>query len=99
LNALKIASNKHKSFIIVDDIISTGNTLLGAAEYLKSLGVNKINYFAIHDTRRKPLKRKLNVFCSNSLVGKYANTKLMLDISPVIYSVLKKELSSKAKPI
>jgi ribose-phosphate pyrophosphokinase len=59
--------NKGAQFVIVDDIVSTGDTLAKAARVLRSQGVRKVSYVALHDTRRKNGNRQICVHCSNSL--------------------------------
>ncbi|MGA2417790.1 MAG: phosphoribosyltransferase family protein [Candidatus Staskawiczbacteria bacterium] len=66
-NLKKILQNKDRLFIVADDIVSTGNTLVKAGLYLRKQGVKKVRYFAIHNTSKAPTK--INVYSSNSLDG------------------------------
>lgn len=77
-----------KTLVLIDDIISTGNTLCKAADYLKSLGVQKIKFIVIHNTNKY---KKTNIICSNSLIGKQNNK--IFDITNNI-SVAIKDMSA-----
>lgn len=86
-----IALANTKTFVLVDDIISTGNTLFKAADYLKSLGVKKIKFIVIHNTNKD---KKMNIICSNSLIGKQ-NHKIF-DITDNIATAIKYRLAARA---
>ncbi len=65
-----IRENKKNRFVVVDDIVSTGETLNQATKILRSSGVEAKNIFcvAVHDTRRGKTSSNRKVFCSNSLL-------------------------------
>lgn len=64
-----ILKNKDSRFVIIDDIVSTGETFKQSTIFLRSLGIRakNISFIAVHDTRRKKINEKVKVFCSNSL--------------------------------
>lgn len=65
----KILKNKNKRFVILDDIVSTGNTLVKTAAYLRSRGVEDVACVTIHNTCPDAVQRDIKVHSSNSLVG------------------------------
>lgn len=83
LEKKKIVNNKNCSFVVLDDIISTGNTLKKATAVLRTYGAKKISFLVIHDTRRKNFD--LPVLCTNSLSTAH-NT---FDITPSILKSLR----------
>ncbi len=85
-----VAMRKGGTFILIDDIVSTGTTLVDAASHLKNLGVKKIKYIAVHNTCRDPQAMKVTVLCSNSLLGLPSKRIKTFDISESIASALKK---------
>lgn len=83
--------NPDSKCIIVDDIISTGDTNLNIVNHLKNLGVKQIYILCGHFEKNKHNKRLLNnnsitkIFSTNSLT-KRANKKLKLfDVKEIIY--------------
>lgn len=80
-----------KTFVLVDDIISTGNTLFKAADYLKLLGVKNIKFLVVHNTNKNT---KTNIICSNSLIGKQ-NHKIF-DITNNIATAIKDRMAARA---
>jgi phosphoribosylpyrophosphate synthetase len=82
-----VLENKNERFIIVDDIVSTGETLSQATKILQGLGVKakNISYAAVHDTRRGSVSQKIKVFCSNSLLVDHYD----FDITDALYDALK----------
>jgi ribose-phosphate pyrophosphokinase len=86
-----IKLNNAKTFVLVDDIISTGNTLFKAADYLKYLGVKNIKFVVAHNTSKD---KKENIFCSNSLVNKQRGE--IFDITNNIFTAVKDELAARA---
>ncbi len=69
----KIREHKNDHFIILDDIIGTGDTLKKATSLLRSQGAKHFSYVVIHDTRRKNSQSSLRVHCSNSLMAAKAH--------------------------
>lgn len=65
----KIAANDDKTFVIIDDMVSTGGTLVRASALLRSYGVKKIFCVVTHDTSKGVRKKRIDVRCSNSLVN------------------------------
>ncbi len=68
---------KGRDVVIVDDIISTGGTIIGAAGVLRSMGAASINVVATHcimigDAEVKLTKAVDKLYCSNSILGKYS---------------------------
>lgn len=81
----------NKNFIIVDDIISTGDTIVNIVNYLSSLNVKNIYIFCGHFEKNKYNKRLFKmdnikkIFSTNSL-SKRQNTKLKLyDVKEIFY--------------
>jgi len=76
---------KEKNVVIVDDIISTGHTILETAKILRKLGAKKINCICIHgifanDALNKLKKAKINIISTNTIPNKAAK----IDVSGVI---------------
>jgi ribose-phosphate pyrophosphokinase len=68
---------KGKNIVLVDDMISTGNTLIKTIKALKKLGVTKVTCIATHgifveNALERLLKTGAKVVTSNSLPGKVA---------------------------
>lgn len=68
---------KGKNIVLIDDMISTGNTLIKTINALKKLGVTKVTCIATHgifteNALEKLLKTGAKVITSNSLPGKVA---------------------------
>jgi ribose-phosphate pyrophosphokinase len=80
-----ISLSKSKTFVLIDDIISTGKTLFKAADYLKSLGVKKVKFVVIHNTNKD--RKNYDIICSNSLIGKQNNK--TFDITNSIATAIK----------
>jgi len=81
---------KGKNVVIVDDIISTGNTIQETAKILKRLGAGKIYCICVHgifaDNALSKLKRaKISVVSTNTIPSKVAK----IDVSGVIAGNLK----------
>ena len=81
---------KNKNVVIVDDIISTGHTILETAKILRKLGARKIYCICVHgifvdDTLSKLKKAKINAVSTNTIPNKVAK----IDISGVIAESLK----------
>lgn len=79
-----------KNVIIIDDIISTGKTIMGAIKLAKSKGARKVIVIGVHgilsgDADKKILK-EAELVTSNSIPNKYAK----IDVSPIIAEALKK---------
>ena len=81
---------KKKNAVIVDDIISTGHTILETAKILKKLGAKKIYCICVHGVfvsgaLDKLKKAKINVVSTNTIPNKVAK----IDVSAVVASSLK----------
>lgn len=80
---------KDKNVAIVDDIVSTGHTILETAKILRKFGAKKIYCICIHgifanDAFNKLKKAKINVVSTNTIPSKVAK----IDVSGVIASGL-----------
>ena len=90
---LKYAEPKlNKNAVIVDDIISTGNTILETAKILRRLGAKKIYCICVHgifvnDAFKKLKKAGINVVSTNTIPNKAAK----IDVSGVIGEDLLKQ--------
>ncbi len=82
---------KTKNVILIDDIISTGSTVIEAIKFLRREGVDKIHVAATHglfvaDSLEKlEVLRLESIITSNSVPNRYA----LLDVSPVLIGELK----------
>jgi len=93
---VKVRLNKkidlnEKNIVIVDDIISTGNTILESAKALKKLGVKKFNCIVAHGVLvekalEKLRKANVKVVTTNTIPNKAAK----IDVSHLISQALKK---------
>jgi ribose-phosphate pyrophosphokinase len=84
-------SCKGKSVLLVDDIASTGNTLISVAGILKRHGAKKVDCAVVHlldeEGGKKILKNGLDsIACSNTLQNKFSK----IDASPALAKALKK---------
>lgn len=82
----------NKSVVFVDDIISTGNTILGAAKNIRKLGAKKFSCVAVHgifveDALEKLRKANINVVTTNTIPNKVAK----IDVSVVVAEALSEE--------
>ncbi len=76
---------KNKNIVIVDDIISTGNTIIETAKLLKRLGADKFTVICVHgiftnNALERLKKNKINVTACNTLPNKVAK----IDVSPLL---------------
>jgi len=76
---------KGKNIVIVDDIISTGHTLIGAIKNLKKLGANKFTCIVVHgifvENALKKLKNlNAKVLTTNTIPNRVAK----IDVSGLI---------------
>ncbi|MBI2652695.1 ribose-phosphate diphosphokinase [Candidatus Woesearchaeota archaeon] len=81
---------KNRNAVIVDDIVSTGHTILETAKILKKLGAKKIYCICVHgifanDSLSKLRKAGINVVTTNTIPNKVAK----IDVSGVIGKELK----------
>lgn len=81
---------KGKNIVIVDDIISTGHTILETAKILRKLGAKTIYCICVHgifanDALKKLRKAGIKVVSTNTIPNKVAK----IDVSGVIASNLK----------
>lgn len=84
-----------KSILIVDDIISTGNTILAAAQELKKLGAASVYAYATHAFFSRDALHKIDnspiekVFVTNTIPQKNSNHKVkVLDIAPQLEKII-----------
>lgn len=80
---------KNKNLIFIDDMISTGHTLLEAIKAMKKLGAKKVTCFAVHGILAENALEKLNkagakVITTNTIPNKAAK----IDISKIISNAL-----------
>ena len=77
-----------KNVVILDDIISTGGTMMKAADMMKKQGAKKVFIGCVHGVFAKgtDIFRGYDVVCSNSLPGKFSKVSL----APVIIEELKR---------
>jgi len=83
---------KGKNVIIVDDIISTGHTVIEAAKKAKGLGAKSVSAIGVHglfaeNALGKLKKAKVKVITCNTIEGNTAK----IDVLPIIFNELKKE--------
>ena len=76
---------KNKNLIFIDDMISTGNTLLRAIKAMKKLGAKKVTCFAVHgilveNALQKLQKAGATVITTNTIPNKAAK----IDVSRLI---------------
>jgi len=75
-----------KQFIIVDDMVSTGGTLLKAIKLLRGGGVKKISCFIVHNlltnenVANEFKKQKVKLFCASSLGCENSQVDIFNDI-------------------
>lgn len=87
---------EHKNILIVDDIISTGNTLLSTAQALKKRGAHKIYAAATHGIFSEGALQRIQesdlierVYVSNTLAQENRPHKIhVLNIVPVLEKVI-----------
>ncbi|MFH0867886.1 MAG: ribose-phosphate diphosphokinase [Candidatus Woesearchaeota archaeon] len=94
---VKVTLNKkvdltNKNIILVDDMISTGNTIIEAANNFKRMGVKRFNCVAVHGifvekALERLKKNMINVVTTNTIPGKAAK----IDISDLIVEGIKKD--------
>ena len=80
---------KNKNAVIVDDIVSTGHTIIEASKLLRKLGAKNIYCICVHgifadDALDKFRKNKINVISTNTIPNKASR----IDVSGVISSHL-----------
>ena len=81
----------NKKFVIVDDIISTGDTLYNIIEELTRLGVKSIYVISGHIENNKYNKRiyehknVINVYSSNALKKKGIKKLKLFDVKDMFY--------------
>ena len=82
---------KNKNLVFIDDMISTGHTLLEAIKAMKRLGAKKVTCFAVHgilveNALEKLRKAGADVITTNTIPNKAAG----IDTSGLIADVLKR---------
>ena len=80
---------KNKNAVIVDDIVSTGHTILETAKLLKKLGAKKIYCICVHGifangALNKLKKAKINIVSTNTIPSKAAK----IDVSGLVAKAL-----------
>jgi len=80
---------KNKNLIFIDDMISTGHTLLEAIKAMKKLGAKKVTCFAVHgilveNALQKLRKAGAEVITTNTIPNKAAK----IDVSEIISNAL-----------
>ena len=85
---------KGKNVILVDDMISTGNTIIEAAKNFRKMGVKKFNCVAVHgifvEKALERLKKNgINVITTNTIPSRVSK----IDISDLITEGIKKDYS------
>jgi ribose-phosphate pyrophosphokinase len=88
----KSISLKGKNIVIVDDIVSTGNTIIEASKLLRKLRAKKIFCICVHGifskgALKKFRENKIEVISSNTI----PNSKAKIDVSRLISSELVKK--------
>ena len=79
-----------KPFVIVDDISSTGGTLLATIDRLREYGVGKITAFVFHNLIQDAKvwhalqQREVNLFFSNSLPYEHAAIDIIGDVARAV---------------
>ena len=85
----EVALDKKKDYLLIDDIISTGRTLVGALEMAKKQGAKKLTCIGIHglfvEDADKLIKKYSNIITTNTVPGKYSK----IDISAALVDRLK----------
>ena len=81
---------KNKNLVFIDDMISTGHTLLEAIKSMKMLGAKKVTCFAVHgilveNALQKLRKAGADVITTNTIPNKAAK----IDVSGLIVEKLK----------
>lgn len=78
------------TFIIIDDIISTGRTLAGALEMAKHQGAKRLVCIGIHGVlagnAAKLIRKHAELITTNTIPNKYAK----IDVTPAVIEVLDK---------
>jgi ribose-phosphate pyrophosphokinase len=86
----KVNLGKVNNAIIIDDIISTGKTLIGAIEMAREQGAKKIYCIGIHGifagNAAKLIKKHAELITTNTIPGRYSK----IDVSPAIIKELKR---------
>lgn len=88
---VKIKSKKlARNVIIIDDIISTGNTILETIKIAEKQGARRITVFGIHglllNNSARRITRHAKLITTNTVQNKYAK----IDVSPLIAKELKR---------
>lgn len=88
----KVKLDKKVNYIIIDDIISTGKTLLGALEMAEKQGAKKLVCIGVHglfaNNCDKLLKKHAEIISTNTVITKYSK----IDVSEAIIEKLKKTI-------
>ena len=94
---VKVTLNKKvdltgKNVILVDDMISTGNTIIEAAKNFKRMGVKRFNCIAVHGifvekALEKLKKNRINVITTNTIPNKVSK----IDISELLAQGIKND--------
>ncbi len=88
----KVNLDKNSNYILIDDIISTGKTLLGAFEMAEKQGAKKLVSIGIHglfvNEADKLIAKHASIITTNTVPTKYSK----IDISSAIVDRLRKEI-------
>jgi ribose-phosphate pyrophosphokinase len=89
---IKQVEIKGKNVVIIDDIISTGHTIIEAAKKIKKLGAKTITSICVHglfveNAVRKLKKARINNIFSTNCIEHKTNS---IDVSPIIIKELSK---------
>ncbi|HLC61592.1 MAG TPA: ribose-phosphate diphosphokinase [Candidatus Nanoarchaeia archaeon] len=81
---------RDRNVVIVDDIVSTGHTIIEASKLLRKLGAKNIYCICVHgifieDALKKLKKNKINVISTNTIPNKASK----IDVSGIIVGSLK----------
>ena len=89
---------KGKDVVIVDDMISTGSTIIEASKLLKAAGARRISAVATHGIFAKGCEEKIDaspiskVYVTNTIFQRRRSHKIIvLDISPYIRKIMGRE--------
>lgn len=79
-----------KNAIIIDDIISTGKTILGALKMAKKHGAKNLVVIGVHGILANNSARKITKYASLVTTNTIPNNYAKIDVSPIIVKALKR---------
>lgn len=92
-------SVNNKKILLVDDIISTGRTIIKAAEFLKKMGAKTISAAAIHGVfspgSHESLEKSIieKIYVTNTIFQKTHKKIVVSDIAPLISKIINESLN------